>query len=161
VKSFGVQRECTPQTFVVIFGHSVAVTNGKLKVFTLLLYGAVGFGSIIGPMLFLLLYKRLHATPFKLLSGAVSNSQAPGLESLSKRVPNLLVQLLATIKTTEVWIILLVFILSLEIFPVASTEVLVQRSKGLVLPGELQWTFGQSLAVMLVTSPLFRTIDSM
>ena len=30
-----------------------------------------------------------------------------------------------------------------------------------MLPGESQWTFGQSLAVMLVISPLVHTIDGM
>jgi len=130
VKSFGVQRECTPQTFVVIFGHSVAVTNGKLKVFALLLYGAGGFSTIISPMLYLLLSKRLQATLSKFLSRAASNSQAPGTESLSKVFPNLSVQVLATMNTT----VGLIMYLSIKYFWLAAPKFWYRGAKGLCFP---------------------------
>jgi len=143
VRSFGDQRECTPQTFVVIFGHNVLVTNQKLKVFALLLYGFIALGAtewlVYVPLEW---YKRRH-TP----------QESPSGVDLG-----LLRAFFATIGSKLSWASF-IFTISIEILLVASTEVLVRRSRGFVLPGESQWTFGQSLAVMLVISPLVRTIE--
>ena len=149
VGSFGDQPQCTPQTFVVIFGFNILVTNPGLKIAALILYSFFAFvGIVMVP--FLTLIRSRHCE--RLLPRIYKHFQLV--------LPENNRNLTQKQKQSE-WMITLVATFSIEILFVFSTEVLIRRSKGLVYPGESQWTFGQSLAISLVLAPLAGTIEEL
>ena len=139
VKSFGDQPQCTPQTFVVIFGHNILVTDPGLKIAALILYSFMGLSAILP--LYVIFVQSLHCER-RLLP------PPRNLNFTSK-------------KRQSTWIPFLIAMSGVEILFVSSTEVLIRRSKGLVYPGESQWTFGQSLAMFLVLAPIASTIGEL
>ena len=152
VKSFGNQPQCTPQTFVVIFGYNILVTNHGLKIAALILYGDIAVARIVIlaaiPYFIFVRSRHRERLPTPLYDDHQSIMQGTNQDLTRKK------------KRTN-WIIFLVAMFSIEILFVSSTEFLIRRSKDLVYPGESQWTFGQSLAMFLVFAPLATTIGEL
>ena len=149
VKSFGNQPQCTPQTFVVIFGYNVLVTNPVLKFVALLLYGEIAAASIVVLPYTIFVQSRYCERLLPRLYNyhrSITQGNNQGLTQKQKRTK---------------WIAFLVAMFGIEILFVSCTEVLIRRSKDLVYPGESQWTFGQSLAMFLVFAPLATTIGEL
>lgn len=149
VKSFGDQPQCTPQTFVVIFGHNILVTNPGLKIAALILYSFMACAGIVGVPFFIFLKSRHCKRLLPHLHKYYQSTIHPQNRNLTQK------------QKQSKWIINLVAAFGIEILLVSSTEVLIRRSKGLVYPGESQWTFGQSLAIFLVLEPLASTIGEL
>jgi NO-binding membrane sensor protein with MHYT domain len=149
VKAFGNQPQCTPQTFVVIFGYNILVTNPGLKIVALIIYGEIAFASII-LIPYAILVQSRHC---ERLLPRLYNYHRSRMQGLNQDVPQKQKQ--------TYWITFLAVMFGVEILFVSSTEVLIRRSKDLVYPGESQWTFGQSLAMFLVFAPLATTIGEL
>ena len=139
VNTFGDQPECTPATFLTIFGHDIAVTSASLRKGSITLYSIVAL-----PFINLVIIILVGAVMVALLSLAyytIRRSFDPW-ESFDRYI--LISGGLATAL--------------LEVIFIVDTELMISRSSTLVLPGESAWTFGQTLAMVMVALPLLDTV---
>ena len=162
INTFGDSSECTPYIFTVIFGHNVSSMNKSIQRVSLALYWmmaipfvnivvifiaalAISFicGIIASPFMPLIHWlKRRHLT-----NSNTNNNDAveatPKHESLlSSRYPAIL------------GLLYLPIILLFDLLFAVDTELMIRRNRALVQPGESQWTFGQTLAVIVTIIPL-------
>ncbi|KDR73121.1 hypothetical protein GALMADRAFT_251684 [Galerina marginata CBS 339.88] len=150
VKTFGSQPDCTPRTFVLIFGYNIPVTNQGLRVVALYLYGSFALSAAIVPVYIPFMQYRQRRRARRAPPRPESPSDVDSYTRNRREKRNM-----------RTWCFVLLLAAGTEILFVASTEVLITRSKGLVQSGESQWTFGQSLAVFLVLIPLVSTIGEL
>jgi hypothetical protein len=139
VNTFGDQPECTPATFLTIFGQDIAVTSASLRKGSIALYSIITL-----PFLNLVIIILISAIIVTLLSLAyyyIHRSFEPW-ESFDRYI--LVSGGLATAL--------------LEVVFIVDTELMISRSSTLVKPGESAWTFGQTLAMVMVAMPLLDTV---
>ena len=182
INTFGDSSECTPYIFTVIFGHNVSAINKSLRKVSLALYwitaipivnllvGAivVTIGSVVviigsavvltGEVIILIALVFL-LLPFYLLhrylkrrptNSNTNNDDA--VEAISKRESSRWSGYPP--KDARLGLFYLPFVLFLDVLFVIDTELMIRRSRPLVQPGESQWTFGQTLAVIVTIIPL-------
>jgi hypothetical protein len=139
VNTFGDQPECTPATFLTIFGHNIAVTSASLHKGSITLYSIVTL-----PFLNLVIIILVGAVIVALLSlayYAIHRSFDPW-DSFDRYI------LVSGVLPTAL----------LEVIFIVDTELMILRSSTLVKPGESAWTFGQTLAMVMVAMPLIDTV---
>jgi hypothetical protein len=140
IHSSGDQPECTPVTFLTIFSHDISVMHSSLHHSSISLYSMA-----VVPFLNLFIF---------ILAGTL----VPGILSFAYCG-------LRVVGWPENWhkFILICGILAmvlLEVLFIVDTELLIWRSSKWVKKGELQWTFGQTLALILVVVPLFEMMKA-
>ncbi|KIM88232.1 hypothetical protein PILCRDRAFT_814137 [Piloderma croceum F 1598] len=139
VNTFGDQLECTPATFMTIFGHDIAVTSASLRKGSIVLYSIITL-----PLLNLVIIILVGVVMVTLLSLAyytIHGSFEPW-ESFDRFI------LVSGGLTTAL----------LEVLFIVDTELMISRSSTLVKPGESAWTFGQTLAMVMVAMLLLDTV---
>jgi hypothetical protein len=128
---FGSHPKCTPATFLTIFGHDIAVTNGRLRRGSIAIYSMavipfwnvviIPFAATLVLVFLTLVFVFLHLpddwSRFTLLGGVI-------------------------------------FMVLLEVVFVVDMELMISRSSTMVKEGESQWTFGQTLAILMIALPL-------
>jgi hypothetical protein len=174
VDKFGDSPECTPYLFTVFFGHDVSVLAKPLRRVYLIVFWVtaipivnilmVAIVTSIGAMvallclvspLILLAYildrclsrhsKKSHANDANAVQGIPITLTKHGLSLrgwVAKRV-------------IRVGLPYLCFVAFIDVFFTIDTELLVRRNQQFVQPGESQWTFGQTLAVIVAITPLW------
>ena len=142
VATFGDQPECTPETWTILFGHDIPVTNKPLYIASMVVYCIIALPGInlvllvtLLMLMLVLVYVLLSLTVFlkKMVRGWNPSSFARRLAFIGAPL-------------LGVFIVLLFIV---------DTELMIRRNKGLVKEGESHWTFGQSLAMLMVVLPLF------
>jgi len=139
VSTFGDQPECTPATFLTIFGHDIAVTSASLRKGSIALYSIVTLPFL--NLLIILLVSIIMVTLLSLAYYYIHGSFEPW-ESFDRFI------LVAGGLTIAL----------LEVIFIVDTELMISRSSILVKPGESAWTFGQTLAMVMVAMPLLDTV---
>lgn len=141
---FGSQPDCNNHTIHVLFGHSIPLTNKRLKILSLIIYGIAAipmFNAIIFNIVLMfvagILYVvvRFTALPFDCCLGGVISEK---LDIMERRVQSSFT---------------LVVGILLNIVFIVDNEHMIRRSAALVQPGESDWTFGQTLALVLLALP--------
>jgi Ca2+/Na+ antiporter len=134
----GNQPMCTPQTFIVIFGTNIPVINNRLRVISLVIYSVTTLISVLA----VVVWTYYKATGWK---SETETSVLPGsTQAIPKRQREALV--------LSVFSLVVIFV---DCLFIADTELMVSRSRRLVGEGESNWTFGQTLAVLVVIVPFW------
>jgi hypothetical protein len=139
VHTFGDQPECTPATFLTIFGHDIAVTSASLRKGSIALYSIVALPFL--NLIIIILVGVVIATLLSLAYYTIHRSFEPW-ESFDRFI------LVSGGLTAAL----------LEVIFIVDTELMISRSSTVVKPGESAWTFGQTLAMVMVAMPLLDTI---
>ena len=129
IRIFGGQPECTPQTLVVIFGHDIRVTNPALRIVSLVVY-SVAIVPVVNVLTIITAAGGFSSLILRILTGGrdVGDTTKARLCFFSSLcVPALVIIAFAV-----------------------DTELTIQRNQAIIFPGEAQWTFGQTLAMILV-----------
>ncbi|KDQ13351.1 hypothetical protein BOTBODRAFT_33672 [Botryobasidium botryosum FD-172 SS1] len=124
VAVFGDQPECTPQTVYVLFGKSIPVDDKSLRISSIVVYAHSTVSLGLGVLRFAALAPQVLMTRLRL--------------SVPDKAP------------AAVWFMALF----IDVIFVVDTEVMIRRNAGLVQAGESQWTFGQTLAMLVLVAPL-------
>ena len=175
INTFGDSSECTPYIFTVIFGHNVSAINKSLRKVSLALYwitaiplvnllvgGIVvmnGSAVVLMGEVIIIIALVLLLSPFYLLhrylkrrptNSNTNNDDA--VEAILKRKSSRRSRYPP--KDAKFGLFYLPLILFLDVLFAIDTELMIRRSRPLVQPGESQWTFGQTLAVIVTIIPL-------
>ena len=183
INTFGASSECTPYIFTVIFGHNVSVINKSLRTVSLALYwitaiplvniivGAIV--AIVGSVVLLAGYLIglvgivialvVLLSPFYLFRYLLrrylnrhptdsNTDNDDAVKTTSKRKLSKWIR--SPPGDARLGLFYLPLVLFLDVFFAVNTELMIRRSRPLVQPGESQWTFGQSLAVIVTIIPL-------
>ena len=162
INTFGDSSECTPYIFTVIFGHNVSAMNKSLQRVSLALYWmmvipfvnivvifiaafAISFICGIVVSLFIPLIhwlKRRHLTNSNTNNDDAVEATPKHKSLLSSRYPAIF------------GLLYLPIVLLFNVLFAVDTELMIRRNRALVQPGESQWTFGQTLAVIVTIIPL-------
>ena len=178
IDTFGASSECTPYIFTVIFGHNVSAMNKSLRAVSFAWYwsmaiplvnivanlpiilvvfvtGSVVFLSIhivvvlpilITRRLFYLWYlNRRHPTD----SSANNNDAVDATPILDSSLLSG-----SLLRDDRLRLSPLLMVLFFDVLFAIDNELMIRRSRPLVQPGESQWTFGQTLAVILTIIPI-------
>ena len=181
INTFGDSSECTPYIFTVIFGHNISAIDKSLRRLSLALYWITaipivnlfvgGIVAIVGSVallvgyfigligvaialvflifpfyLFLyLLYRYLNRHPTD--SNTTNDDAVDAISKVkaSRWIPP---------GDARLGLFYLPFVLFLDVLFTIDTELMIRRSRPLVQPGESQWTFGQTLAVIVTIIPI-------
>jgi hypothetical protein len=143
ILTFGNQPECTPITFLTVFGYDITATSTSLR------KGSIGLYSIATiPFLnfFVVFLAGLFIDILFALAFAVLSSFGSFWSRDSRRR----------------WMVGsgVVVIALLEVLFIVDTELMISRSSTLVKDGESQWSFGQTLAMVMVILPLLETVKA-
>lgn len=140
ISKFGDQQQCTPLTFLTVFQNDIPVTSSSLHRASLGIYSIAAIPFInICVIIFLgvttagilyLIFVCLHAI-------------------FPRRTPE--------VRNRFLLVMGVMIVASIEILFIADTELMIKRSAGFVKPGESQWSFGQTLAMVMVIIPLIDT----
>ena len=175
IDTFGDSSDCTPYIFTVIFGHNVSAINKSLRKVSLALYWItaipvvnllvvaiiliigsavvltgeaiiiIALALLLSPLYLLHRYLKRHPTNLNTNNDdAVATNSKRESSGWSGEPP----------KDARLGLFYLPFILFLDVLFVIDTELMIRRSRPLVQPGESQWTFGQTLAVIVTIIPL-------
>ncbi|KAJ7892997.1 hypothetical protein B0H13DRAFT_2339833 [Mycena leptocephala] len=131
IQTFGNQPECNKDTFLVILSRTVYVTHGPIRRISLAIYGI----SVI-PIFNIYLI----GIPF-IIVYLIGSITLPNVHSDANA--RLALYFAISVMATAMSIL------------VANTEQMIHRSSGLVQPGEGNWTFGQTLALILLFFPIW------
>ena len=140
IDTFGDRPQCTPYIFTVIFGQNVSAMNTSLRAGSLALYWITAI-----PIVNLLAISLVVVVVVLFVLG---------LTALINRQALFHVGLLISWNLLQGRIFYLQFVLLLDVLFAVDTELMIHRSRPLVQPGESQWTFGQTLAVIVTIIPL-------
>lgn len=141
---FGSHPDCNNYTIHVLFGHNIPFTNKGLKIFSLIIYGFASIPVFNGAFFLIIMFFTtvllggiiIAMTGFFDLCFGSKISDAVELRDTS----------LITVSSTIVAVFLnLVFIID--------NELMIRRSAALVQAGDSEWTFGQTLALVLLALP--------
>lgn len=155
VDTFGAAAQCAPRLSIshLILGRSIAVTSRALRIISLTIYAAIAFPGlnvvVLGGMMM------ACAFFLALMPGLVIKCT---LSIMSRILPQ-------PLEAPSLWRSMvghfsLYLLLSVNIVMVADTEAMVTLTKPFVKPGESEWTFGQTLALLLLMLPLLEFIRS-
>jgi len=145
LNSFGSQPDCTPETLIVIFGRTTKVTSRALRVVSLVVY-SVTTAPILNIGILLCIGLGIVILIFIPVAVYFVYTEDPSKDVSDKQFVKA-VGLGAWIFATT---IILIFIVD--------TELMIRRNADIVQPGESQWSFGQTLAMLLVVLPLLDTL---
>jgi hypothetical protein len=141
VKTFGDQQECTPLTVSGVFGKNISVLNATLRRVSLAIYwiAALPFVNLLIVFLAALVALGLMACVYSAIRWLV-------FKNLSWRTFSLF---------GGIFVIIL-----LEVAFIVDTEIMISRPgmEALVKDGEGTWTFGQTLALVVLVVPLVETV---
>jgi hypothetical protein len=137
VDSFGTSTQCTPEIVMIIFFHDFSITSRTLQITSLVIYSI----ALIPGVHAITLTGLAEGGAYGIMRAfywlrSVMNQSAP-LNYKPLYIGAAAVQFLITV----------VFI--------ADTELMIRRNRHLVSGGESDWTFGQTLALILILLPLF------
>ena len=159
IDTFGVPLECTPYTFTVIFGYNVSAMNKSLRAVSLALYWitAIPIVNILGDALavnalgiiFFYLFKPLIHRYLNRRHPTNSNTNNDAVEATPKHEPSLW-----SCSRNIRRLFYILFVLFLDVLFAVDTELKIRRSRSFVQSGESQWTFGQTLAVIVTIIPV-------
>lgn len=171
--TFGDQPGCTPFTFITLFFHDVPVNHRNLRHTSIIIYSIAavpGFNIyvficlvlgglavllvslvpalllVILAIIFLILLLRFCGLKEQISKSVNRNSRQTHEE--------------IAVKTLQFMAIPMVIAL-LQTYFVVCTELMIKRSKKIVAAGESQWTFGQTLAVLLTIMPLIEVYKAL
>jgi len=136
VATFEDQPHCSPGTSTILFGRGIPVTNEPVYITSMVVCSITahpGINLVLLVTLVMLMLVLLGLTVFlmKMMRGWVS--------PFARRLAFIGAPLLGAL-------LVLLF--------VVDTELMIRRNKGLVKEGKSQWTFGQTLAMLMVVLPL-------
>jgi len=141
VAVFGNKPECTPDTVTSVFGYSIPLTNRRLRAVSIAIYSMVAIPGINLFILLLLFFCSLVVVVpllriVRWLCGKFIHIDIVYFD----------VQLAAgsAVLLNTIWVI--------------DTELTISRNAIRVGSGESQWTFGQTLAMLMMTLPFVETL---
>jgi hypothetical protein len=139
VATFGDQPECTPETLMILFGHDIPVTNKPLYIALIVVYSITAIPGInlILLVTLVILVLTLVLLVLTVLLMKIVRGWHPS--SFARRLGYIGGPLLGAL---------------LDLLFVINTELMIRSNKGLVKEAESQWTFGQTLAMLMVVLPL-------
>ena len=172
IDTFGDSPECTPYIFTVIFGRNISAMSKSLRVGSLALYWITAIPSInvvVGGIVAFIIVMIIVCvvTPFILITEDcfipfihryrnrrhLTNSNTnndDSVEATPKRESFLL-----TLSYPSLFgLLYLPIVLFIDVLFAVDTELMIHRSRPLIQPGESQWTFGQTLAVIVTIIPV-------
>lgn len=135
------QSECTPETFLTLFGRDLFVTNQTLRKVSIAVY-AIAAAPFINIIALLIAILPPAVILMLILKACFSRFQNKGYNEYRRF-------------TFLAWVISIAF---LEIAFVVNTEVMIARSRRMVKEGEADWTFGQVLAMFMIIFPVFEVL---
>jgi hypothetical protein len=138
IDTMGNQPMCTPQTFIIIFGTNIPVINNRLRVISLVIYSV----TTLTPVLAVVVWTYYKATRWK------SETETSVLPVSTQAFPKLQCKAIVL----SVFSLVVIFV---DCLFIADTEFMVSRSRRLVGEGVSNWTFGQTLAVLVVIIPFW------
>ena len=127
-------HDCVPTTITTFFGHSILVTNERMRLFSLIFYSI----SMI-PVVNVIIWTTLAVGGCVILDFFVTWLMKNRIRNFVKR------------RSLYIAAITIQFFVSARF--VIDTELMIHRTAH--EPGESQWTFGQTLAILLVIFPFF------
>lgn len=153
------QRLCPAPPSLVLLGHAIPITSSGLRGFSIFMYSLVlaPLVNVFIPMaLAILFYTRFNqnyqnsppTNTFFIMIISLFSLQSPlGNEKL---------------KNYQIFpiSICLILLAAMNVLFVMDTEVTLQQNKPLQEDGESVWTFGQTLAILLLLIPLRDVLDS-
>lgn len=163
---FGAAAQCAPRLPISlrILGCSVAVTSRALRIVSLTVYAIIAvpvlnvviLGGIMVASAWVLSWGFKMGTLVYLLI-------ARGLEQRLEQqpLPPLFSRMLSSLLRTILGHWSLYLLLGANVAIVVDTEAMITRTKPFVKPGESEWTFGQTLALLLLSLPLLELIRSL
>ncbi|KDQ17189.1 hypothetical protein BOTBODRAFT_599907 [Botryobasidium botryosum FD-172 SS1] len=159
VDEFGDQRQCTPYTLYVLFGKSVSVVDKSLRIGSLVLYSITAI-PFVNLFLFFLLGWATSYIPLCVIIFLCLP------QILWKALVCLFMCWLGCVPCVNLYIptgrvkyySTLLFSLIIEIIFIVDTELMIRRSADLVQEGGSEWTFGQTLAMLLLVLPLIDVV---
>lgn len=140
IKAFGDQPECTPGILITFLGRNISVMNPTIRTTSLISYALA-----LVPVLNILGVIALVVGCSSILKGLLSC----GFGNWRKTRATL--QYLPAICIPA--FIIVTFIID--------TELMIERNKAIIFPGESQWTFGQTLSMILTVPVLGDIIGSL
>ena len=133
------RKLCLSLTKYTVFGHDVPVQNASIRSLSLALYSVAGI-PMVNAYFFVVvmgLFGRFFRWPLNGLMMKQFEGRRPQRSYyFAAMFPQLLV----------------------SIYFMVNTELMIRRSKHLVLPGEDGWSFGQVLAMLLVIFPFYEGV---
>jgi len=137
IDDFGNQPQCTPQTFITILGRDIFVAHRSIRLASVVIYAAflIPFVNVILMLICLALIYMVVIT-LAACCMLMFRKDSDHKERL--------------FLFSMLW---LVGVILVVVF-VVDTELMVQKSSPLVKSGESQWTFGQTLAILMLVLPL-------
>jgi hypothetical protein len=139
VTIFGGQPHCAPETLTILFGHDIPATNKTMSPQWLCTPSSHFRGIGINLVLLITLLTLMFIFVFVLLSLTVLLKKTFRPRSFARRLAFIGAPLLGAL-------LVLLF--------VVDAELMIRSNKGLVKEGQSQWTFGQTLAMLMVVLPL-------
>lgn len=143
IREFGVQPECTPQTFMNIVGYNIPVTGRVIRIVSIVFYAIMAnpLGnvrlfhffidiSVIAIVLF-------YIVVIRLVYCKMADKEKRAIARCQSHI------LVATV---------------IDIIFIVNTELTIWRSRKLVRNGESQWTFGQTLSMLMLVPPLMEVM---
>ncbi|KAJ7665220.1 hypothetical protein DFH06DRAFT_1295471 [Mycena polygramma] len=162
ITTFGDQPECNEDTFLVILSRTVYVTHGPaIRGFSLALYGilvipfvniyitsgVLGAVSALGRGILCCVLVIPGIACFRCIFCFPDGEDQHEADIVQSVVYSQLMFYFAISGMATTMIIL-----------IANTEQMIHRSSGLVKPGEGDWTFGQTLALLLLCLPVWEAV---
>ncbi|KAJ7189158.1 hypothetical protein C8R46DRAFT_1056723 [Mycena filopes] len=176
IYAFGNQPECNPLTFLVILGKSVSVTHGVvIRRVSLALYGIsvipLGNVYIVGGILGVVAAIGRGLLCFLVIIPATACGRSifirvfptfgPSAADRARTDEELEADI---VQSTTFSRLTFYFAISgmatTMIILIANTEQMIHRSAAFVLPGEGDWTFGQTLALLLLFLPIWEAVGT-
>ncbi|TDL20549.1 hypothetical protein BD410DRAFT_366818 [Rickenella mellea] len=177
VASFGSQPDCNPGTIIVILSKTISVTHGptirrvSLAVYSIALIPAINvyviantLGTISSLARGILFY--FVITPIIACCRPVFIAIFPCCICHSDTDPDSEAGALEIVHSTEFarWTFYFAIsgMLTAMVLLIADTELMIERSRkmGIVQEGENEWTFGQTLAMVLLFLPLWEALKA-
>ena len=144
IRVFGNSPQCTSAIRMTILFHNFRVLSAPLRITSLLIYMIVAIPGA-------------HTLIFASLSAKCSYY----LGQLTFKVPYHRFAFNVALKL-KTWFLITVLIQGLIcVLVIANTELMIHRNKWLVSIGESHWTFGQTLAMILVAYPMIGTATAL
>lgn len=140
INTFGDQSECTPLTFLTVFFHDIPVTHRSLRRTSLALYSIAAFPFA---NIFVVVFLGMAVTGLlHLLYSCLRAALTWGTFEARNRFLLVLGVTIAAL---------------LEILFIVDTELMISRSTSFVKEGDSLWSFGQTLAMVMLIIPLTDT----
>ncbi|KAF5359673.1 hypothetical protein D9756_003347 [Leucocoprinus leucothites] len=135
VDTFGANSQCTPRPplFLVILSHRISIDSRALRIISLAIYGVCAIPGI----------------NLMIVGGAVYGPSALCSWLLEKLLP-----IPKNVAFFLPGYVTLAVLIGINVVIAIDTETMVHQTKQFVQPGESQWTFGQTLAILMLVLPL-------